>query len=268
MTIQLCLNTSTIKPQPTLEKIRLAAEAGFDAIELWVNDVYDHIARGGEVKEIELALADTGLRVPCMIAMKGWGDASEPEYPGMLEEAKRSMGLAARLGSPFIVATPPRRPCEPAQITRRYQDLLRLGREIGVRPTFEYLSFSECTSQVAQAWQVVEDANDDDATLVLDAFHTWNGGSTLDEVRAVPLERISHYHIDDAHPDKPALTQLDPDRVMVGDGPIDLVAEIALLHEKGYDGAVSLELFNAELWASDPAEVLRVGIERMRELLG
>ena len=50
MTIQLCLNTSTIKPQPTLEKIRLAAEAGFDAIELWVSDVYDHIARGGEVK--------------------------------------------------------------------------------------------------------------------------------------------------------------------------------------------------------------------------
>ena len=46
MSLPLCLNTSTIKPQPTLEKIRLAAEAGFDAIELWVNDVYDHIARG------------------------------------------------------------------------------------------------------------------------------------------------------------------------------------------------------------------------------
>ena len=151
-----------------------------------------------------------------MIAMKGWADAPEAAYPNALEEARRFMGLAARLGSPFIVATPPLQPCDPAQVTRRYRDLLEIGREIGIRPTFEYLSFSKCTSRVAEAWQVVDDAKDDDATLVLDAFHTWNGGSTLDDLRAVPVERISHYHIDDAHPDKPPLTQLDPDRVMIG----------------------------------------------------
>jgi len=40
MTYALCLNTSTIKPQPLLEKVRLAAEAGFDGIELWINDIY------------------------------------------------------------------------------------------------------------------------------------------------------------------------------------------------------------------------------------
>ena len=42
-----CLNTSTIKPQALLDKIRLAGEAGYDGIELWLNDVLEHVARGG-----------------------------------------------------------------------------------------------------------------------------------------------------------------------------------------------------------------------------
>ncbi len=47
-----------------------------------------------------------------------------------------------------------------------------------------------------------------------------------------------------------------------------LEGEIQILKDKGYNGTVSLELFNKELWAKDPAEVLKVGYERMRELLG
>ena len=54
---------------------------------------------------------------------------------------------------------------------------------------------------------------------------------------------------------------------MLGEGVIDLAAEIAVLKQIGYQGRVSLELFNPQLWEQDPAEVLRVGIARMRALL-
>ena len=66
---QTCLNTSTIKTTGILEKIRVTSEAGFDAIELWINDIYEYIGRGGEVRDIESALGDHGLTVPCMIAL-------------------------------------------------------------------------------------------------------------------------------------------------------------------------------------------------------
>ena len=52
---------------------------------------------------------------------------------------------------------------------------------------------------------------------------------------------------------------------MPGDGAIDLAAEVRVLRELGYQGTVSLELFNKRLWEQDPREVLRLGIERMRE---
>jgi sugar phosphate isomerase/epimerase len=267
MGFTLCLNTSTIRPQPLLDKIRLAAEAGFAGVELWLNDVYEFVGQGGEVRDVERAIADQGLIVPCAIAVRAWGEASELEYPLMLDEAKRRLELASRLGSPWLVCSPPRDPCDLAQVTKRYKDLLDLGRQVGVRPTFEYISFFESVSGLAQAWRVVQDVDDDDATLILDAFHNYNSNSTLDDLRAVPVERICHYHINDADPHIPATEQIDADRVMLGEGCIDLAAEIALLKEKGYDGTVSLELFNRTLWRQDPSEVLKIGIDRMRELL-
>ncbi len=266
MAIRLCLNTSTIKPRPLLEKIRLTAEAGFDGVEPWINDIYEFIGRGAEVRDVEKAIADHGLIVPCCIAMRQWAEASDVEYPLMLEEAKRRMELARRLGSPYIVATPSRAPCDLEQTTRRYRDLLKIGREVGIRPTMEYISFFGSVSRLDDAWQIVREAEDPDATIILDAFHTWNSNSNPTLLEEIPVERISHYHIDDASPEKPACEQTDPDRVMIGEGPIDLRAEVELLKRKGYDGNVSLELFNKELWQKDPAEVLRVGIERMREL--
>ena len=267
MSFTFCLNTSTIKPQPLLKKISLTAEAGFKGVELWINDIYEFIGQGGEVSDIEKAIADYGLIVPCMIAMRQWGEAEGLEYNLAIEEAKRRMELAARLKSPYIVATPPRDPCDLGQIAERYQDLLNIGREIGVKPTFEYIGFFKSASKLSHAWDVVQKTNDPDATLILDTFHNWNSHSTLADLEAVPLDRISHYHIDDADPIKPAGTQMDPDRVMLGEGQIDLAAEIAVLKAKGYQGTVSLELFNKTLWESDPAEVLKVGFERMSELL-
>ncbi|MBT6462415.1 MAG: sugar phosphate isomerase/epimerase [Opitutae bacterium] len=268
MPFQFCLNTSTIKPQPLLRKIKLVAEAGFEGIELWINDIYDFIGRGGEIADIEKSLADHGLFVPSVIAIRQWGDMDGWEYQLVLDEARRRFALGSRLKANFIVATPPLEQEGQDHLPGRYKDLLQIGREEGIKPTFEYISFFKSVYKLTDAWRIVQEADDPDATLILDAFHNWNSDSTLDELRQIPADRISHYHIDDAHPDKDPCTQKDPDRVMLGEGQIDLAAEISVLREIGYEGTVSLELFNEELWEQDPAEVLKVGIERMRELFG
>lgn len=267
MPFTLCLNTSTIKPQPLLEKIRLTAQAGYAGVELWINDVYEYVGRGGEVRDIEKAIADYGLIVPCTIAARGWGEAVGPEYELALEETKRRMDMAARLGAPYLVATPPRTACNLQQVSQRYRDLLEIGRQTGVKPTFEYISFFRSVNKLSQAWHVVQQADSDDATLILDAFHSFNSGSTLDDLRVIPAKRISHYHIDDAARNKPPLKQTDPDRVMPGDGAIDLAAEIKVLRQIGYEGTVSLELFNRSMWEQNPAEVLELGLDRLRALL-
>lgn len=267
MPFTLCLNTSTIRPQPLLDKIRLAADGGFAGVELWVNDIYEFVGRGGEVRDVEKAIADHGLIVPSMIAVRAWAEASELEYPLMLDEARRRLELAARLGSPWLVCSPPRERCSFELITARYRDLLELGRQVGVKPTFEYISFFDSVISLSQAWRIVQDADDADATVIVDAFHSWNTRSTLDNLRLIPADRISHYHIDDAAPGIPAGKQKDPDRVMLGEGVIDLVGELTVLREIGYQGTISLELFNQELWARDPADVVKEGYDQLTKLV-
>lgn len=264
--MKFCLNTSTIKPQPLLRKIELAGQAGYDGIELWVNDVYDFIGRGGEVREIEQALADHELIVPSMIAIRQWGETNGWEYQLIKDEAHRRFALAARLGAAYIVATPPLEREEQGHLPARYCDLLKIGREEGVKPTFEYISFFKSVNNLADAWRIVQEANDNDSTIILDAFHNWNSNSSLDDLRTIPVEKISHYHIDDAHPEIASTEQKDPDRVMLGEGQIDLCSELTILKEKGYDSTMSLELFNEELWAQDPLTVITTGLERMRSL--
>jgi sugar phosphate isomerase/epimerase len=262
-----CLNTSTIQPVPLLDKIRLASEAGFQAIELWLNDVFDYLERGGKLSDVTQALDDHGLQRPSTIAMKGWGDATEDEYPRALDECRRRMALAVELGATYLVATPPRGPANLEQLAARYRDLLRLGRDAGIRPAMEYLGFCQSVYRVDQAWQIVQAADNPMATLVIDSFHTFRGGSSLADLQAIPVERIAHVHLDDAPTHPPREEQMDPDRVMPGDGILDLRSEIAWLRRIGYQGAVSLELFNPTLWQQDPRTVLQLGIERMRELL-
>ena len=41
-----CLNTSTIRPTPLLEKIRLAGQAGYSAIEPWNDEITAYLEQG------------------------------------------------------------------------------------------------------------------------------------------------------------------------------------------------------------------------------
>ena len=81
---------------------------------------------------------------------------------------------------------------------------------------------------------------------------------TPDDLMEIPLDRIGHYHIDDADR-KNALTQTDPDRVM-RDGQIDLRAEIKLLKEKGYPQPL-VEL-STKTGGLKTKETLKIGLER------
>jgi 2-keto-myo-inositol isomerase len=75
------------------------------------------------------------------------------------------------------------------------------------------------------------------------------------------------FHINDLPADPPVHVQTDFDRVMLGEGIVPLDVTIGLLRQVGYDGPVSLELFNETLWKADPADVLKTGYERLSRLL-
>jgi sugar phosphate isomerase/epimerase len=264
MSFIFCLNTSTIRPTPLLEKIRIAGRAGYAAIEPWNDEVDDHLSRGGTMAELRSALADAGLKVVSMIALGGWITADGDEYAKVLDECRRRMDQAAALGSPYIVASPPDEIVDLGHAARRYADLLRLGREAGVKPSMEFLGFVAGIKDVASAKTIADGSGDPDATVVADVFHMIRGGGSVDDLLLLDGAKLANFHVNDVPASPDPLTQTDADRVLPGDGIADLHRVFTNLRTIGYRGPLSLELFNLALWEADPLELAVRGLERVR----
>ena len=258
------LNSSTIKTTPILKKIEVAAKAGYEAIELWHDDMDAYIASGGTIQEIKKCVDDNGLKVPTTIHIHGWFQPAGDEHTVAMDTAKRKMEQAAAVGAPHSVAGPPHGVADRPLGKRHYHDLLELGSPFGVRPAFEYLGFIQDLKTIDDAIDILDGCAHPNACMVLDPFHCYVGGGGVESIAKLSASQVAVSHFNDAPAEPAPSTQRDPDRVMPGDGVIDLKRYCDLLRQINYSGFLSLELFRPDLWEQDPLEVAKVGLEKMR----
>ena len=260
------LNSSTIKPAPILDKIRIAGESGYGAIELWHDDIDLHIANGGSVDDVRKAVDDHGLQVPTTIMLKGWFDTVGADHATALDECKRRMEQAAIVGAVHCIGGPPHDPHIDYDLgAQNYAELLSLGiREFGVRPAMEYLGFAQKFNTIEDSLEIMQRSGHPEATIVLDPFHCFRGGGPMESISKLSSSQIAVSHFNDAPANPPRELQRDPDRVLPGDGIVDLKKYCDLLRSVGYNRWLSLELFSEELWSRDPKEVAQIGLDKMR----
>lgn len=261
---QYCLNSSTIKPASILQKIEVAAKAGYVGIELWHDDIDTYVESGGKVSDIRKAVDDAGLAVPTTIHLKDWFQPAGDVHQQAMDEAKRKLEQAAAVGALHTVAGPPHGEADRELGAKHYAELLALGREFGVRPSIEYLGFVADFKTIEDAIGIMENCGDSEASVILDPFHCYVGGGPIDSITKLKPEQIAMSHFNDAPAEPEPSTQRDPDRVMPGDGAVNLKLYCDKLREVGYDRWLSLELFNHDLWEQDPLEVAKLGLEKMR----
>lgn len=78
--------------------------------------------------------------------------------------------------------------------------------------------------------------------LLLDVWHWHHAGATTADIVKAGKDAIVHVHFSDA-PNKPPGEIRDDQRLMPGEGVIDLNAFLMALHEIGYQDALSVEVF-------------------------
>ncbi len=261
---QYCLNSSTIRPVPILKKIQIAGEAGYTGIELWHDDLDAHLARGGTLKEVSHALADQNLTVPTTIYLKGWFETTGPAHAAELVECQRRMAQAVEVGAQYVIAGPPSGMADHDLGAKNYRELLEIGLAMGVKPAMEFLGFVDDINTIEDALEIVTKAAHKEGTLVLDPFHIFRGGGSLESIARLRADQIAIMHFNDSPITPQRFEQHDKDRVYPGDGHLDLRRELDLLRQIGYDRWLSLELFREDLWAANPLEVARVGLDKMR----
>ena len=262
-----CLNASTIATTPILKQIEVAAVAGYAAIELWHDHIDTHLGAGGTLAEIRKAIDDSGLKIPTTIYLAGWFQPAGVEHDAAISEVRRRMEQAAAVGAEFSIAGPPPGIADRELGARHYAELLELGKAYGVKPAFEYLGFVDDINTIDDAIDIIQRSGHPEATIVIDPFHCWRGGGSAASISKLKAHQIAISHFNDAPAVPPANTQHDSDRVLPGDGAIDLRFYCDQLTAIGYDGYLSLELFRQDLWDRNPLEVAMLGLQKMKDVV-
>jgi len=262
------LNTSTIKgfELGIVEIIELAAKAGYMGIEPWIAELDTYLAAGGTLGDLGKRLADRGLRVVGGIAFHHWAVNDEGQRRAGLEQAKREMDMLRQLGGCAIAAPPFGEVADVCldAFAERYAAMLEVGKSVGVTPLLELWGFAARLSRLGELMYVAYESKHPDACVLLDVYHLYKGGNDFESLPLLNGSRLGLLHMNDYPADPPRETIGDADRVYPGDGVAPLSRVLNLLKEIGYCGVLSLELFNPAYWQGDPAEVLRIGLEKTK----
>jgi 2-keto-myo-inositol isomerase len=268
-----CLNTSTIKGQnPGLQKsIEIAARAGFDSVELWVQEVKDYKTQNGSLKSLKKFLDDNHISVEDAIGFAPWMVDDEQQRKAGFAQMKEEMELMGELGCKRIAAPSSGVKADAAldlyKVGERYKQLLDLGRQTGVMPQLEFWGSSPVFYHFGQALMAAAAANDPDVKILPDVYHLFRGGSGFDCLKMANGNLIDVIHVNDFSSAIPREKQQDKDRIYPGDGVAPYKQIITDLANMGGTKVLSLELFNLEYWKNDPLTVAKTGLEKMKKVV-
>jgi 2-keto-myo-inositol isomerase len=132
----------------------------------------------------------------------------------------------------------------------------------------EFWGRAKALSRLEEATTVAERTEAAGAKLLLDPFHMYTGDSSLEALSRLSGDQIGIVHVNDYPADPPRETIQDRDQVFPGEGVFPSERFASLLHDAGYRGFLSLELFIPDLGASSALDVAKLGLETVCRAYG
>lgn len=266
-----CLNTSTIRGQNVgiVAEVELAAKAGYDGIEPWIRELDAYVQQGGSLPDLRKRIADAGLKVESAIGFAAFLHEDDAERAKGLEEAKRSMDIVKAIGGTRLAAPPvgvtDKTGLDLLKLGDRYRALCELGQSMEVLPQLELWGFSKTLCRLGEVSFVGIEAAHPAACFLLDIYHIHKGGSDFSGLAFFPMDRMFVLHVNDYPAEPPRAEITDAHRVYPGDGVAPNREIYRMLRDRGFRGALSLELFNRDYWKQDAGLVVETGLRKMKE---
>jgi sugar phosphate isomerase/epimerase len=252
-----CLNPATTGESENLEKfLSVAAKHGFGGIDYDIRQVEKMI----EEKSTE-AVRDMFASRSIELASFGLPAEfrkDEAEFKRTLDDLPRLAASAANIGCSICCTWLPPSTDEPAaeftcRVVRRLRECAEILADQEIRLAVEWVGPVTARTRkhdfihtLEGDLELIAAINQPNVGLLFDSFHWFTTGGTIPQIEALPAEVLVYVHVNDA-PDKPLNQQMDLERVLPGEGIIDLKRMLRALKEKGYEGFLSVEVFDKEL---------------------
>ena len=242
------------------EKLAAIAAAGFDGVEIFENDF---LTFDGGPRDVGRTIRDLGLTCVAFQPFRDFEGMPEPERARGFARAERKFDVMQELGAPLMLVCSNVSPASLGGIDRAAADLRELGERAarrGLTVGFEALAWGRHISDHRDAWEVVRRADHPSVGLILDTYHTIARGVPLESIRAIPGDRIVLVQVADAPKvDMDLLQHSRHFRCMPGQGDFPLIDFMQALDATGYDGMLSLEIFNDQFRAGSARQVATDG---------
>jgi sugar phosphate isomerase/epimerase len=268
---RLSLNQRTTASWSLPEAIKGCVDAGLGGIGIW----REQLAEVGLDEACRL-VTDSGLRVSSLCRGGFFTTADWAEAEAAETNNRAAIEEAAALNAVTLVLVPGGLPPGDRDLqaardraARALERLVPYAHDhevtLGLEPMNPiYTADRGVISTLAQALDIAERFEPEDVGVVVDTFHLWWEPGIAEQVQRAG-ERIVSYQVSDW------ITPLPPDtllaRGMMGDGHIDFTSFTSSVVKAGYRGDIEVEIFNADLWATPPAELVNTMADRYLELV-
>ncbi|MEV1169006.1 sugar phosphate isomerase/epimerase [Nonomuraea sp. NPDC049784] len=286
--MSLALNQWTTRRWSVAEAVDGCVRHGLEAVGLW----REKVAEQGLAESVKL-VREAGLRVSSLcrggfLTAGGLpGEEGRRAFAQALDDNRRAIDEAAELSAACLVMVvgglPGVKPGEPLpasgfsrdvagareRVAEALAELAPYAGERGVKLALEPLHPIYCPdravlSTLGQALDLSLAYPEDQVGVVVDTFHVWWDPRVFEDI-ARAGRRIASYQVCDYLHPLPQDILLG--RGMMGDGVIDFRPITEAVKAAGYTGDIEVEIFNADIWAADPDEVVATMKARYEELV-
>jgi 4-hydroxyphenylpyruvate dioxygenase len=257
---------ATVSLSGTLdEKLRAIAAAGFQAVEIFENDLLSFPGRPAAVGSL---CRDLGLEICAFQPFRDFEGMPEPQRSRGFARAERKFDLMVELQTDLLLICSNVSPASLGGIDRAAADFHDLGEAAarrGLRVGFEALAWGRHVSDYRDAWEIVRRADHKAIGVILDSFHALARSLPTAAIRSIPADKIFLVQLADAPKlDLDILSWSRHFRCFPGQGELPVTEFMQGIVATGYAGPLSLEIFNDQFRAGSAA---RTAIDGMRSLI-
>ncbi|MFZ2296214.1 MAG: sugar phosphate isomerase/epimerase family protein [Polaromonas sp.] len=236
---------------PLEAKLKAVGEAGFTQIMLAARDLVGH--PDGWEAAVQV-VKRSGLRVTGFQVLRDFEGLSGHLHDYKVDIAKSMLEMCHALGCHLLLmcsSTSTHATGEADALVRDLRKLAILAIPMNIRVAYEALSWGRTVNEFPQAWDIVCQADMPNLGLGFDSFHMFATKTSLDELEMIDPDKIflvqlADFMWNEIKTVEERISTARTFRVFPGEGVHSeaLAALVLKLHQLGYRGDYSFEVFN------------------------